>query len=47
MRTKVFLFIVFLLAIAQGTWAENVTFNVRSWDETNKQVVTTSIAGFS
>ncbi len=42
MRKKVFLFIAALLAIAQGTWAESVTFNVRSWDETNKQVKTTS-----
>lgn len=35
--------IALLCALAQGTWAEseNVTFNVRSWDATNKQVETT------
>ena len=30
-----------LCALAQGAWAESVTFNVRYWDTTNKQVVTT------
>ena len=35
--------IALLCALAQGTWAEseNVTFNVRYWDTTNEQVVTT------
>ena len=31
-----------LCAVAQGAWAESVTFNVRSWDDNNKQVVTTT-----
>lgn len=30
-----------LCALAQGAWAESVTFNVRYWVTTNKQVVTT------
>ena len=34
--------IALLCAVAQGAWAESVTFNVRSWDATNKQVVTTT-----
>ena len=34
--------IALLCAVAQGAWAESVTFNVRSWDATNKQVVTTA-----
>ena len=33
--------VALLCALAQGAWAENVTFNVRYWDATNKQVVTT------
>ena len=40
---KTFLMTLALLcAVAQGAWAESVTFNVRSWDATNKQVVTTA-----
>ena len=34
--------IALLCAVAQGAWAESVTFNVRSWDATTKQVVTTT-----
>ena len=34
--------IALLCAVAQGAWAESVTFNVRSWDATTKQVVTTA-----
>ena len=44
MIKKIFLLTIALLcAVAQGAWAEseNVTFNVRYWDTTNKQVVTT------
>ena len=44
MKKKIFLLTIALLcAVAQGAWAEseNVTFNVRYWDTTNKQVVTT------
>jgi len=42
-KKKIFMTIALLCALAQGTWAEseNVTFNVRYWDATNKQVVTT------
>ena len=32
--------IALLGALAQGAWAESVSFNVRSWNATNKQVVT-------
>ena len=44
-KKKIFMTIALLCALAQGTWAEseNVTFNVRYWDTTNKQVVTTPI----
>ena len=31
MKKKALLMIVLLLTFVQGTWAENVTFNVRSW----------------
>ena len=34
--------VALLCAVAQGAWAESVTFNVRSWDATTKQVVTTA-----
>ena len=43
MKQKVLLLIALLCTFVQGTRAqntENVTFNVRSWDETNKKVVT-------
>ena len=40
---KTFLMTLALLcAVAQGAWAESVTFNVRSWDDKNSKVVTTS-----
>ena len=40
---KTFLMTLALLcAVAQGAWAESVTFNVRSWDATKKLVVTTT-----
>ena len=43
MTKKLFLLTVALLcAVVQGAWAESVTFNVRSWDATTKQVVTTA-----
>lgn len=43
MKKKIFLLTIALLcAVAQGAWAENVTFNVRSWDSDNKEVVTTT-----
>ena len=39
---KFFLFLTLVLTmVAQGAWGESVTFNVRSWDESNKKVVTT------
>ena len=35
---KTFLMTIALLcAVAQGAWAESVTFNVRSWDDKNMQ----------
>jgi hypothetical protein len=34
--------VALLCAVVQGAWAESVTFNVRSWDATTKQVVTTA-----
>ena len=34
--------IALLCAVAQGAWAESVTFNVRSWDDKNSKVVTSS-----
>lgn len=43
MKQKVLLLIALLCTFVQGTRAqntENVTFNMRSWDETNKKVVT-------
>lgn len=43
MMKKVFLLaFVLFCAVAQGAWAESVTFNVRSWNETSKQVVITT-----
>ena len=43
MIKKIFLLTIALLcAVAQGAWAESVTFRVRSWDSENKQVVTTN-----
>ena len=43
MIKKIFLLTIALLcAVAQGAWAESVTFRVRSWDDNNKQVVTTT-----
>ena len=42
MNKKVFLILALLCAVAQGAWAESVTFRVRSWDDNNKQVVTTT-----
>ena len=42
MKKAFMMTIALLCAVAQGAWAESVTFNVRSWDATNKQVVTTS-----
>ena len=43
MKKKSFLMSIALLcAVAQGAWAESVTFNVRSWDDKNSKVVTTS-----
>ena len=41
MKQTILMTIALACATAQGAWAESVTFNVRSWDETNKQVVTT------
>jgi len=41
MMKKISMIITLLCAMAQGVWAESVTFNVRSWDEVNKKVVTT------
>ena len=39
---KFFLFLTLLLTmVTQGAWGESLTFNVRSWDGTNKKVVTT------
>ncbi len=43
MRQKIFSILALLIMMVQGTWAENVTFNRRSWDDTNKKVVTTSV----
>lgn len=40
MKKNVFMICALLLTIVQGAWAENVTFNVCSWDGT--KVVTTS-----
>ena len=34
--------IALLCTVVQGAWAESVTFNVRSWDDVNKRVVTTT-----
>ena len=42
MNKKVFLILALLCAVAQGAWSESVTFRVRSWDDKNKQVVTTT-----
>ena len=41
MMKKTAMIITLLCAMVQGVWAESVTFNVRSWDEVNKKVVTT------
>ena len=39
---KFFLFLTLALTmVTQGAWGESLTFNVRSWDDTNKKVVTT------
>lgn len=38
---KIFMTLALLLTFVQGAWAENVTFTVCSWDDTNKQVVKT------
>ena len=42
MNKKVFLILALLCAVVQGAWSESVTFRVRSWDDNNKQVVTTT-----
>lgn len=42
MNKKVFLILALLCAVVQGAWSESVTFRVRSWDNVNKQVVTTT-----
>ena len=42
MNKKVFLILALLCAVAQGAWSESVTFRVCSWDDVNKQVVTTT-----
>ena len=42
MKKQLLMVIALLCTIAQGTWAESVTFNVRSWDEANKKVVITT-----
>ncbi|MBQ3753478.1 MAG: hypothetical protein II864_08035 [Prevotella sp.] len=42
MKKAFMMTIALLCAVAQGAWAESVTFNVRSWDATTKQVVTTA-----
>ena len=34
--------IALVCMVAQRAWAESVTFNVRSWDDVNKKVVTTT-----
>ena len=41
MKTKTISVFFFLLALAQGAWAERVTFNVRSWNAETQQVETT------
>ena len=41
MMKKASMIITLLCAMVQGAWAESVTFRVRSWDNVNKQVVTT------
>ena len=41
MRKKLIL-LALLVGLTQGAWAESVTFNVRSWDDKNSKVVTTS-----
>ena len=42
MYKKVFFILALLCAVAQGAWSESVTFRVCSWDDVNKQVVTTT-----
>ena len=42
MNKKVFFILALLCAVAQGAWSESVTFRVCSWDDVNKQVVTTT-----
>ena len=43
MTKKLFLLTIALVCmVAQRAWAESVTFNVRSWDDKNSKVVTTS-----
>ena len=43
MIKKIFLLTIALLcAVAQGAWAESVTFRVRSWNSDNKEVETTT-----
>lgn len=43
MTKKLFLLTIALVCmVAQRAWAESVTFNVRSWDDKNRKVVTTS-----
>jgi hypothetical protein len=41
MRKKAMMTLVLLCTVVLGAWAEDVTFTVCSWDETNKQVVKT------
>ena len=43
MTKKIFLLTIALVCmVAQRAWAESVTFNVRSWDNNKRKVVTTS-----
>ena len=42
MNRKVLFMFALLVGLTQGAWAESVTFNVRSWDDVNKKVVTTT-----
>ena len=42
MNKKVFFILALLCAVVQGAWAKSVTFRVCSWDDVNKQVVTTT-----
>jgi hypothetical protein len=41
MRKKAMMTLALLCTVVLGAWAEDVTFTVCSWDETNKQVVKT------